>query len=604
MYGFYNPNTQKKVRLNRKTQELLEEDSYCFYKPFPLKKIGVRDLLQYIIGTVSPPTIVCVILITLCATLVGMITPRITKLLFSDVLESGSARLLLSIAVLYVCTSLSLLMIGGIKSLLMNRINTEMNVSVQAATMARILSLPADFFKNYSSGEITSRAQYISSLCQTLVQTFLSTGLTSVFSLVYITQIFVYAKELVIPALCITLVTLVFSIVSSLAQMKISKRYMELSGKMSGMTYQIITGVQKIKLSGSEKRMFARWMNEYAEESKYTYGTPPFIMFNGVISTAISLAGTIVMYFFAVRSGVSVADYTAFNAAYGMLSGALMSVAGIALTAARIKPVIDMAKPIMDAEPEISEGKQIVTKVSGGIELSNVSFRYEDNSPLVVDDLSLKIKPGQYVAIVGKTGCGKSTLLRLLLGFEKPQKGSIYYDGRDMGTLDLKSLRKKIGVVTQNGKLFQGDIYSNIIISAPYLSVDDAWKAAEIADIADDIRAMPMGMHTIISEGAGGISGGQKQRLMIARAVAPNPKILMFDEATSALDNITQKKVSEALDSLKCTRIVIAHRLSTIKQCDRIIVLDGGKIVEDGTYEELLEKQGYFHELVERQKLD
>ena len=604
MYGFYNPNTQKKVRLNRKTQELLEEDAYCFYKPFPLRKIGIRDLMLYISGSTSLSTKVSIVFLTLCTTLVGMITPKITKILFSDVLESGSARLLLSIAVLYVCTSLSLLMIGGIKSLLMNRINTEMNVSVQAATMARILSLPADFFKKYNSGEITSRAQYIGSLCQTLVQTFLSTGLTSIFSLVYITQIFVYAKELVIPALCITLVTLVFSIVSSLAQMKISKKQMELSGKMSGMTYQIITGVQKIKLSGSEKRIFARWMNEYAEEAKYTYGTPPFIMFNGVISTAISLAGTIVMYFFAVQSGVSVADYTAFNAAYGMLSGALMSVAGIALTAARIKPVIEMAKPIMDAEPEISDGKQIVTKVSGGIELSNVSFRYEDNSPLVVDDLSLKIKPGQYVAIVGKTGCGKSTLLRLLLGFEKPQKGAIYYDGRDMGTLDLKSLRKKIGVVTQNGKLFQGDIYSNIIISAPYLSVDDAWKAAEIADIADDIRAMPMGMHTIISEGAGGISGGQKQRLMIARAVAPNPKILMFDEATSALDNITQKKVSEALDSLKCTRIVIAHRLSTIKQCDRIIVLDGGKIVEDGTYEELLEKQGYFHELVERQKLD
>lgn len=604
LYGFFDPTTQKRVRLGRKTQELLEEDAYCFYKPFPLKKIGIRDLMLYISGSTSLSTKVSIVFLTLCTTLVGMITPKITKILFSDVLESGSARLLLSIAVLYVCTSLSLLMIGGIKSLLMNRINTEMNVSVQAATMARILSLPADFFKNYSSGEITSRAQYIGSLCQTLVQTFLSTGLTSIFSLVYITQIFVYAKELVIPALCITLVTLVFSIVSSLAQMKISKKHMELSGKMSGMTYQIITGVQKIKLSGSEKRMFARWMNEYAEESKYTYGTPPFIMFNGVISTAISLAGTIVMYFFAVQSGVSVADYTAFNAAYGMLSGALMSVAGIALTAARIKPVIDMAKPIMDAEPEISEGKHIVTKISGGIELSNVSFRYEDNSPLVVDDLSLKIKPGQYVAIVGKTGCGKSTLLRLLLGFEKPQKGAIYYDGRDMGTLDLKSLRKRIGVVTQNGKLFQGDIYSNIIISAPYLSVDDAWKAAEIADIADDIRAMPMGMHTIISEGAGGISGGQKQRLMIARAVAPNPKILMFDEATSALDNITQKKVSEALDSLKCTRIVIAHRLSTIKQCDRIIVLDGGKIAEDGTYDELLAKKGYFYELVERQRID
>ena len=557
--------------------------------------------MQYMKGR---QTYVYIVAITLFATLVGMITPKITKILFSDVLESKSLQLLLSVACFYVCTSLSLLLIRGIKSLLMNRVSIQMDVSVQAATMARVLSLPPNFFKNYSSGEITSRAQSVNSLCTTLVQTFLSTGLTSLFSLLYITQVFVYAKELVVPALCVTIATLVFSVVSSLVQMKISEKQMELSGKMSGLTYQIITGVQKIKLSGSEKRVFARWLNHYSEEAKLTYNPPKFLLFNGVISTAISLVGTIVMYFFAVQSNVSVADYTAFNSAYGMLSGALMSVAGIALTAARIKPVFEMAKPIMNAEPEISEGKQTVTKISGGIELSHVSFRYDVNSPLVVDDLSLKIKPGQYVAVVGKTGCGKSTLLRLLLGFEKPQKGAIYYDGKDLETLDLRSLRKKIGVVTQNGKLFQGDIYSNIVISAPYLSVDDAWKAAEVADIAEDIRKMPMGMHTIISEGAGGISGGQKQRLMIARAVAPNPKVLMFDEATSALDNITQKKVSEALDGLKCTRIVIAHRLSTIKQCDRIIVLDGGKIAEDGTYDELLAKKGYFYELVERQRLD
>ena len=603
-YGFFNPNTQKRVKLNRKTQELFEEDAYCFYKPFPLKKIGIRDLIKYIFSTIDVSVIVYIVAITLFATLVGMITPKITKILFSDVLESKSLQLLLSVACFYVCTSLSLLLIRGIKSLLMNRVSIQMDVSVQAATMARVLSLPPNFFKNYSSGEITSRAQSVNSLCTTLVQTFLSTGLTSLFSLLYITQVFVYAKELVVPALCVTIATLVFSVVSSLVQMKISEKQMELSGKMSGLTYQIITGVQKIKLSGSEKRVFARWLNHYSEEAKLTYNPPKFLLFNGVISTAISLVGTIVMYFFAVPSNVSVADYTAFNSAYGMLSGALMSVAGIALTAARIKPVFEMAKPIMNAEPEISEGKQTVTKISGGIELSHVSFRYDVNSPLVVDDLSLKIRPGQYVAVVGKTGCGKSTLLRLLLGFEKPQKGAIYYDGRDIETVDLRSLRKKIGVVTQNGKLFQGDIYSNIVISAPYLSVDDAWKAAEVADIAEDIRKMPMGMHTIISEGAGGISGGQKQRLMIARAVAPNPKILMFDEATSALDNITQKKVSEALDGLKCTRIVIAHRLSTIKQCDRIIVLDGGKIAEDGTYDELLAKKGYFYELVERQRLD
>ena len=245
-----------------------------------------------------------------------------------------------------------------------------------------------------------------------------------------------------------------------------------------------------------------------------------------------------------------------------------------------------------------------MTKLNGGIELNNVSFRYSDDMPNVIDNLSLKIRPGQYVAIVGKTGCGKSTLMRILLGFEKPQKGAVYYDGKDIAGMDLKSLRRHIGVVMQNSGLFQGDIYSNIVISAPMLTLDDAWEAAEMAGMADDIRNMPMGMNTIISEGQGGISGGQRQRLMIARAIAPKPKILMFDEATSALDNITQKTVSDSLDSLKCTRIVIAHRLSTIRHCDRIIVLKDGGIAEDGTYDELIAKKGYFSELVERQRVD
>ena len=310
------------------------------------------------------------------------------------------------------------------------------------------------------------------------------------------------------------------------------------------------------------------------------------------------------MYYLAVSSGVSVADYYAFNTAYGIVSGAFVALADIALTAANIKPVLDLSKPILQSVPEVSEGKQVITRLSGGIELNNVSFRYNENMPNVVDDLSLKIRPGQYVAIVGSTGCGKSTLMRLMLGFETPQKCAIYYDGKDIAGIDLKSLRRRIGTVMQNGKLFQGDIFSNITISAPWLTLDDAWEAAELSGIADDIRRMPMGMNTLISEGGGGVSGGQRQRLMIARAIAPKPKILMFDEATSALDNITQKTVSESLDRLKCTRIVIAHRLSTIKQCDRIIYLENGKIVEDGSYNELIEKNGKFAELVARQRLD
>ncbi|MBP5668713.1 MAG: ATP-binding cassette domain-containing protein, partial [Lachnospiraceae bacterium] len=348
----------------------------------------------------------------------------------------------------------------------------------------------------------------------------------------------------------------------------------------------------------------ARWGKLYAKSTQLIYNPPMILKVSRVIGTAISLIGTMVLYYAAVKSKVSISEYYDFNTAYGMVAGAFMTLAGTATTIANIKPTLDMVRPILETVPEIDETKKMVTQLKGGIELNNVSFRYSEDMPMILDNLSLKIHPGQYVAIVGKTGCGKSTLMRTLLGFETPQKGAVYYDGQDLKSLDPKSLRRRIGTVMQDGKLFMGDVYSNIVITAPWLTLDDAWEAAEIAGIAEDIRRMPMGMHTIISEGQGGISGGQRQRLMIARAVAPKPKILMFDEATSALDNLTQKQVSEALDKMKCTRIVIAHRLSTIRQCDRIIVLDGGRIIEDGTYEQLIAKNGFFADLVARQRLD
>ena len=603
-YSFTDEKMGKRVKINQKNEGLFEEEAIAFYKPLPQKKLGIPDLIRFILGTLSTADFALIGASTLAITLIGMISPKLNNLLFSTVIENESYRLLFSITIFMICVTISSLLINGVKSLIMARINTKMNISVQAATMSRVMSLPAEFFKNYGSGELSARAQYINSLCNMLVSTILSTGLTSVFSLAYISQIFVYAPALVVPSLIITFATVAFSVISAFAQMRISKKSMEISSKESGMSYALISGVQKIKLSGAEKRAFARWGNLFADGARLSYDPPMFLKINTVISSAISLVGTLVMYYFAVSSGVSVADYYAFNTAYGMVSGAFMSLAGIALTVAQIKPIMDMVKPILQAVPEISEGKQVITRLSGGIELNNVSFRYNENMPLVVDDMSLKIRPGQYVAIVGATGCGKSTLMRLMLGFETPQKGAVYFDGKDISNVDLKSLRRNIGVVMQNGKLFSGDIFSNITISAPWLTMDEAWHAAELSGIAEDIRRMPMGMHTIISEGSGGVSGGQRQRLMIARAIAPKPKILMFDEATSALDNLTQKTVSESLDGLKCTRIVIAHRLSTISQCDRIIVLDKGKIIEDGTYDELIRNGGFFAELVARQRLD
>ena len=603
-YHFTNPKTGKKESVNAGSSTLFDTEAICFYRPLPQKKLGIPDLLLYMKRCVSLGDVIVIVAATLAVTMVGLIMPRITRALTGPVLSSGRANALIGIAICMVCVSLSAQLIGSVRSLIQSRLDIKTSLGVQASMMMRLMSLPAGFFRKYSPGELKSRAMSVNQLCSMLMNMVMSTGLTSITSLLYVGQIFRFAPALVIPSLLIVLVTVVFSIVSTLTQIRINRKHMEHSAKESGMSYSLITGVQKIKLSGAEKRVFAKWLDLYAEGAELQYNPPMFLKLNGVISTAISLVSNIVLYYLAVQSNIGQSSYFAFTASYGMLMGAFMSISSIALSAAQIQPILEMAEPFLKTEPETAENKEIVTRISGGIEMNHVSFRYDEQSPYILNDLSLKVKPGEYVAVVGRTGCGKSTLVRLLLGFEKPEKGAIYYDGRDMENLDLPSLRKKIGTVMQDAGLFQGDIFSNIVITAPELTLDDAWEAAETAGIADDIRAMPMGMNTIVSEGQGGISGGQRQRLMIARAIAPKPKLLIFDEATSALDNKTQKQVSEALDAMGCTRIVIAHRLSTIRHCDRILVLDGGQIVEDGTYDELIDRGGFFAELVERQRLD
>ena len=603
-YFFTDPKTGKREKLNARTAALFDVDAVCFYRPMPQKKLGIPDLLLYMKRCISLSDVLMIVGASLAVTLVGLLMPQINRTLTGPVLSSGRTDALIGIAVCLVCVLISTRLIESVHDFILSRLDTKTSLGVEASMMMRLLSLPASFFRKYSPGELHNRSSSVNTLCSTLMDMVLNTGLTSLTSLLYVGQVFRFAPTLVVPSLMIILVTVGFSVLSTLVQIRLNRARMELTAKESGVTYGLLGGVQKIKLAGAEKRVFAKWLNLYAEGAEITYNPPTFIKVNAVISTAIGLFSNTVLYYLAVQSNIGLSSYFAFTASYGMLIGAFMSVSSIALSAAQIQPILEMAEPFLKAEPETTQGKEIVTRLSGGIELNHVSFRYSEDGPYILNDLSLKIRPGEYVAVVGRTGCGKSTLVRLLLGFEEPEKGAIYYDGKDMNSLDLPSLRRKIGTVMQDAGLFQGDIYSNIVITAPQLTLDEAWEAAETAGIAEDIRAMPMGMNTLISEGQGGISGGQKQRIMIARAIAPKPKLLIFDEATSALDNKTQKQVSEALDSMGCTRLVIAHRLSTIRHCDRILVLDGGRIIEDGTYDALIEKGGSFAELVERQRMD
>ena len=589
--------------VRKSNRDRIRPEAYCFYRPFPQKKLTIPALAKYILESLRLWDFILIFGVSLLTVLVGFLIPRLVNLLYGPVLDSRNIQVLVAVAVFMICVHISKQIINTGSSLVSGVVQTRLQQNIDSASMMRVLSLQPDFFREYSAGELSSRMESVSSLCSVLISSVLQSGLTSLVSLLYVTQIFRYTPALVFPALVIIILTLVFSLLNMLMEMRRQQKTMEQEAKIRGLSFALISGIQKLRLAGAEKRSFARWAREYNKGAQLRYNPPLILKVNTVINEGISLVGTIVLYSVALGAGIAMKDYQSFTASYGMVMGAFSSLLSTFMVFARIKPVLEIARPILEAEPETAARKKVLTGLKGNIELNNVSFRYVKDGQKILDNLSLKIKAGEYVAVVGPSGCGKSTLIRLLLGFEKPERGGIFYDGKNLDQIDLKSLRRRIGTVMQNGGLFNDSIYANIALSAPSLTIDEAWEAAETACIADDIRAMPMGMFTVISEGQGGISGGQKQRLMIARAVAPKPSILIFDEATSALDNITQKKVTEALDKLHCTRVVIAHRLSTIRSCSRILYLEGGRIREEGTYQELMEENGLFAAMVARQQI-
>ncbi|MCL2003097.1 MAG: NHLP bacteriocin export ABC transporter permease/ATPase subunit [Oscillospiraceae bacterium] len=596
----YRDKDGRKVKINKETAKGIAEDAFLFYKPFALKKLRLADLALFMAKNLRVSDFVYVMVISLIVSLLGLATPYVNSQLYGTVIPSGIKTNILAVGFLLGGTAVGSLLFGLARSLVLTRFSM-LFIKVQNAAMMRVLSLPVAFFKDYAAGEVASRMQSLTSLCQTISNTVMSTGLTALFSFVYLFQMNRYAPAMVGPAFLIIAVMLTVSVLTTVWQMKISRRRMKASAKLSALLFALISGIQKIKLTGAQKRAFAKWAGSYKEIGQLTYSPPMFLRLLEPINLVISLGGSILLYYAAGASGIGAADYLAFMAAYGALSGAIMMLSGLASTFSDIRVNLEMVRPLMETEPEALENKKQITALSGRMEMNNISFRYAEDGPLILDNISLKIRPGEYVAIVGKTGCGKSTLLRLLLGFEKPETGAIYYDGHSLESLDLRALRQCIGVDLQNGKLMAGSIFANIVVTAPWKTLDDAWEAAEMAGIAQDIREMPMGMHTMIAEGGGGVSGGQRQRLLIARALISKPKLIFFDEATSALDNITQKHVADSVASLKATRVIIAHRLSTIKGCDKVVVLDAGKIVEQGGYDELMEKRGEFYELVRRQ---
>ena len=585
----------------REMADELKPTAITFTKALPLRPLKMKDLFMFTWSAVSGPNALLLSACALVVVLLGMFTPMANKLIFDSVIPTGDASDLLPITGLLIGATVSTLLLTLTRNLYIIRIQHIVEMHVQNAMMARTFLLSPTFFSKNSSGELTAKLQNVASLASLVNESIVGALLAAVLSVIYLVQVYLYGGQLLWPALGVILMQLIILLLNYKDTVEEQHNYTESATKLSGLEYNLFAGIQKLKLTGSENRAFTRWLDHYSNSARFIYNPSWKDRLYPALAALIGLGGTLLIFWSALSNGITTSDYIAFSSAFGMITASIAQLNGVVPSLAQIKPLLESVKPILEAVPEIEDKAPQVEELFGGIEVSGVSFRYQEDGPLILDDLSLKIEPGEYVGIVGKSGCGKSTLMRLLLGFEQPLTGGIYYDNYDLSKVDKASLRRKIGCCLQSGSLFTGDLFHNITITAPWATHDDAWEALRMACLEEDVRRMPMGLHTVVSEGGGGFSGGQKQRILIARALIAKPDIIFFDEATSALDNISQKAVSDNLDELMCTRVVIAHRLSTIRHCDRIIVLDKGKIVEQGTFEELMENRGLFYEMSLRQ---
>ena len=592
-YTFTHPKTGESMKAS-KHHNLLKQEALIACFPFPEEKLTVRSIMRYAVSCLCIYDLLFCLIACLGVTLLTMFTPYVCKLIFSEVIPSGDASQIVPIATLLLSAAAGLTMVEIARNLVVVRIKDKVEYSLQTAIMSRLLLLPATFIKEFTPGDISNRLLSLSRVSSNLTANFLSTLLTFLFSAVMFIQFFIYGGPLLITGIIVIMIQLFAIMMEYYYTEKVQLSVNASGSHLIGTLFALFSGIQKIKTSGAEFRAFHQWAKAYAPSEMYSSSQPLASFYITGVSYCLKFLPMIVTMWAAWHYGLALSDYIAYCAVLSLVCKAVSQLQGITKMVSRLLPETRLCQPIMAATPEVKEGRRVVKRITGQIDIRGLKFRYADDMPLLFDGLNLTINSGDYVALVGTSGCGKSTLMRLMLGLEHPLGGSIFYDQYDLSDINLRSLRQYcIGICMQEGQLVEGTIRDNIIFNDPLLTEEDAWEAARLAALDKDIRKFPLGMDTPITVDGKGVSGGQRQRILIARALVRKPKVLFLDEATSALDNISQHIVIDNLAKLKCTRIVIAHRLSTIQQCNRIIVLKDGRVADEGNFEEL-QARGYF----------
>ncbi len=603
-YRWFNCEKESEFLIDVHNKDEIKNEGIYFYKAFPEKSLNLWGILTFSAESLTLNNITPIILLGFISGILNAFIPVLTGIVIEQQIPSRNYLQFYQILLLFASIGISAILFNTIKSIAIGKVEFKIDNILQSALWSRLVDLPVSFFRRFSSGEIGKKVLSFYQIKVILSSILIDSFLSLIFSVSYFFVLFSYSVKIASFALLLSLFTFSLSIVFGIYQVRAGFQRLILTDKLSGLMSELISGIGKIRLSGTFKRAFCKWGDLYGQQKTQEIRYQKLQVINNSLMSLISIVSSIIIFSLSYSEAeLSIGQFIAFNSAFIAFQMTLMSLSGTSISISYIYAILQNVKPILEEIPEALIEKAEAHSIKGDIEFSNVNFKYEQSEDLVIKDFSLKINDGDYVAIVGSSGSGKSTLFRLLLGFEQAMSGKIYISEKDLEQYDIASIRKHMGVVLQNSQLIAGDIFSNIIGNSTDLTEKEVWEACEMAEIKEDIEAMPMKLWTYIDEKSSTISGGQKQRILIAKALIQKPSILLLDEATSALDNLTQKNFTSSLKKLKCTRVVIAHRLSTVVDCDQIVVLDKGRMVEQGTYQELINQKSFFYQLVQRQML-
>ncbi|MFF8268197.1 NHLP bacteriocin export ABC transporter permease/ATPase subunit [Streptomyces sp. NPDC016562] len=580
-----------------------EPRAVMFYRPLPPGRTGLLSLLRFSVrGTRRE--LRGLVLGGLVAVVLGALVPVATGKVLGQYVPEAETGLIVQTAVALIATSVVSAAFMLVQNVSILRMEGRIEATLQPAVWDRLLRLPTTFFAGRSTGELAGAAMGISSVRRMLSGIGAVCVQAGTVGTMNLALLLFYSVPLALAAVAMLLVIAAAFLGLGLWQLRYQRRLVKINNRLDNQAYQTLRGLPKLRVAAAESFAYAAWAREFARTRELQQRAGRIQNVITVLNAVWLPLCTLVMFMLLAgpaRGTMSAGEFLTFSTAVTLLLSSVTQVTGALLSAAAVLPVFEEVAPILRAAPEGSPAAVAPGVLGGAVEARQLSYRYTEGGPLVLDGIDFRVRQGEFVAIVGASGCGKSTLLRLLIGFDKPSAGSVLYDGQDLAALDQGAVRRQCGVVLQNAQPFTGSIL-DCIRGAEAYSPEEAWEAAAMAGLAEDIKAMPMGMHTMLTDGGGTISGGQRQRLMIAQALIRRPRILFFDEATSALDNEAQRVVIESTRALRATRIVIAHRLSTIMGADRVIAMADGRIVQQGPPADLLaDTGGLFHELVRRQ---